>query len=53
MKWWRKFWEIISPTTTLARTSDTEIVGWKYTVPFLIILGALLAFYYFMGWELP
>jgi hypothetical protein len=53
MEWWRKIWEIISPTTTLARTGDWEIVSWKYTVPFLFLLAALVAVYYFMGWELP
>lgn len=52
MKWLRKFWEIVSPNTTLARTTTTEIVGWKYTVPLLIFFSALLALYYFMDWEL-
>ena len=50
---WRKIWETISPTTTLARTGGWEIVGWKYTVQFLIALAALVAVYYFMGWEMP
>jgi len=50
---WRKIWNAISPTTTIARTSNTTIVGWKYTVPSLIALAVVLAFYYFMGWELP
>jgi len=50
---WRKIWEMMSPTTTLAQTSNTDIVGWKYTIPFLIALGGLVALYYFMDWELP
>ena len=50
---WHKIWEKMSPTTTLARTSNTEIVGWKYTIPCLIALAVLVVLYYVMGWELP
>jgi hypothetical protein len=53
MSIWRKIWRMMSRTTTLAQTSNTEIVGWKYTVPCLIALLVLVAFYYFMGWKLP
>ena len=50
---WRKIWETMSSTTPLAQTSNSKIVGWKYTVPFLIALAGLVALYYFMGWEMP
>jgi hypothetical protein len=53
MSIWRKIWGTMSRPTTLAKTSNTEIVGWKYTVPCLIALAVLVALYYFMGWELP
>jgi hypothetical protein len=42
-----------APTRPLAKAGNVEVVGFKYWPHMLVALAALVAVYYFMGWELP